>query len=225
MISDSEYLKSYIPLVEFLGKALGPKTEVVLHDVANLESSVIAIANGQITRRKVGDPATDMMLRTIKDKSYRNSDYVVGYSAKIWNESQKLSSATYYIKRDDRLIGMLCFNTDNTEMDQLIAAVERFSSAHLPKDDKPGEPANPEEENIVPSLKGMAREAIEMTCAEFGVTADQLEVAERIEVVRLLNSRGYFQLKGAVHELAPELGVSEPTVYRYLETVKKSDEA
>ncbi|MGM0602449.1 MAG: PAS domain-containing protein, partial [Bacillota bacterium] len=42
----SEYLNNYKPLVKFLAEVLGENCEVVLHDLNNLENSIIAIENG-----------------------------------------------------------------------------------------------------------------------------------------------------------------------------------
>lgn len=46
-----------------LGAALGKDCEVVLHDLRYPDESVIAIANGDISSRKVGAPATDFILK------------------------------------------------------------------------------------------------------------------------------------------------------------------
>lgn len=51
-------LQQYIKLTEFLGLALGPDYEVVLHDLTNKDHSIIAIANSHISGRKLGAPLT-----------------------------------------------------------------------------------------------------------------------------------------------------------------------
>ena len=38
-------LKPYIQIVEFLGKVLGKNFEIILHDLENLDGSVVASAN------------------------------------------------------------------------------------------------------------------------------------------------------------------------------------
>ena len=42
-----------------------------------------------------------------------------------------------------------------------------------------------------------------------------------MEIIRDLNNNGMFLLKGAVATVAEVMGVSEPSVYRYLQKVKK----
>jgi predicted transcriptional regulator YheO len=40
---------------------------------------------------------------------------------------------------------------------------------------------------------------------------------ERLEIIHSLNEKGIFFVKGAVHLVANALGISSPTIYRYLE--------
>ena len=42
---------------------------------------------------------------------------------------------------------------------------------------------------------------------------------ERIEVLRKIYNEGVFLMKGAVHVVAEEMGVSVPTLYKYLQAV------
>ena len=62
---NSDILQHYTVLVEFLGKALGPDYEVVLHDLSSKDFAIAAIANGHISGRKVGGPLTDAALRML----------------------------------------------------------------------------------------------------------------------------------------------------------------
>ena len=43
-ISDSDYVASLKPIVDFLGVALGPTVVIVLHDVTTLDASVLFIS-------------------------------------------------------------------------------------------------------------------------------------------------------------------------------------
>ena len=52
----NELLKPYMPLVDFLADYLGSNAEVLLHDLTNLEHSIVKIRNGHISGRKEGTP-------------------------------------------------------------------------------------------------------------------------------------------------------------------------
>lgn len=49
-------MKEYCELVGFLGKVLGQDYEIILHDLSNMDHSVIAVANGHVSGRRIGSP-------------------------------------------------------------------------------------------------------------------------------------------------------------------------
>lgn len=105
-------LAQYTALVKFLGAALGPDYEIVLHDINGKDQSVAAIANGRISGRNVGAPLTDKALRFIADKTYQDQDFLCNYTGRSKDE-RTLRASTMFIKDDGgRLIGMLCINFD-----------------------------------------------------------------------------------------------------------------
>ena len=54
-----------------------------------------------------------------------------------------------------------------------------------------------------------------------GLDVTSLGQSDRVDVIRHLNGNGVFMLKGAVACAATALGISEPSVYRYLQKVRK----
>ena len=55
-------LEPYRILVSFLGEALGPDYEVVLHDLTSEEGTIAAIVNNNISGRTEGAPLSNMAL-------------------------------------------------------------------------------------------------------------------------------------------------------------------
>lgn len=45
---------------------------------------------------------------------------------------------------------------------------------------------------------------------------------EKIELIRFMDEKGIFLMKGAVDKVADQLGISRVTVYSYLDEVKKN---
>ena len=121
-------LQQYIKLTEFLGLALGPDYEVALHDLANKDHSIIAIANSHISGRKLGAPLTNMALSILRDKSYERMDYHLHYYS-INVNGKDLRSSTFFIKDSGELIGLLCINFDDSTSFALVHAGMRFESA------------------------------------------------------------------------------------------------
>ena len=53
------------------------------------------------------------------------------------------------------------------------------------------------------------------------ILSGDLKAEEKIDVVRVLKDRGFFEVKGAVTQVAEALNISEPSVYRYLKGLDK----
>lgn len=119
-------LDRYIPLVEFLGEAIGPNCELVLHDLDVPDHSIVAIANGHISGRQIGGPVTDFALRFMRQGASSKATSLSGYRAV--NSSGRICRSSSYFIRDDagELRGMLCINLDITEMVNVRDAVDRL---------------------------------------------------------------------------------------------------
>ena len=59
-------LEPYRVVVSFLGEALGPDYEVVLHDLTSEDGTIVAIVNNHISGRTEGAPLSNMALGFIK---------------------------------------------------------------------------------------------------------------------------------------------------------------
>ena len=228
----NEKLKNYEVLVSFLKEMLGPNFEIVLHDVEKSNGAIIAIANGHITGRKVGDPLTTFALKTIADKKYEQNDYALNYHAKS-KSGRLLRSSTLYIKDKNKLIGLLCINFDDTQFQDLSEQLRKL----VHPDEVLYRRATMEEkndviENIAESISDVTQMVISemfrknninfdtITLSQRNKLIDGLNQDDKFEIIRELNERGIFLIKGAVSEVANELLCSEPTIYRYLNKLK-----
>lgn len=217
------YLESYIPWVNFLAELLGKNSEIVLHDLTNLDSSILAIRNNYITRREVGAPATDYVLRTLKQGINENLDYTVGYREVSNRDHKQLHSASFYLRLDGELVGMICVNTDESvfnEIEKSMDALEVLLRTYQKK--------QPQEQSTIPesfsrSIEEMAQNTVIDISISKGVPLERFKQDDKFDVIVALYDSGFFLLKGAVPEIAKLLKISEPTVYRYLQNVKSKD--
>ncbi len=201
-------VESYISLVEFLGKSLGSQYEIVLHDLTNLESSVIAIVNGEISGRKVGAPATDLVLKILQEED-PNRNYLCNYKG-ITDAGDEINGSTYYIKEDGKIVGMLCINVDTRNLLKLKSLIDGLLLG--------GD--NNEKEFYSKSSSDLTLKSIHDVIASYPVEPSRMSYEEKLEVIKELDSSGIFLIKGAVNEVARLLKTSVPSVYRYLKTIK-----
>lgn len=211
----NQLLAKYIPLVDFLAQVLGPDAEVVLHDVEDMDRSVVAIRNGQVSGRSVGSPATNMVLKIIQEGRGSKIDYLTNYKG-LAADGRALRSSTYFIHDEKNiLIGILCINIDTSKLEFIRDYLDRLL---------PAQPATSEEavEHFSSSVEELAFDSISAVIKSTGTAPRRMLQEEKIAVVRQLDQEGIFLLKGAISRVADELEVSEATLYRYLTNVRKS---
>ncbi len=220
-------LEQYKTLVEFLGKALGPDYEIVLQSLDSENSSIIAIANGHISGRTVGAPITSLALRFLSEQEEAPFDYKVGYRG-ISQKKSELRASTMLIKDEEgKVIGMLCINYDPSRCIQAANSIltccglEPLPSGALSSRSSGCTDVPDGTENFMQSMPDMIRCTIEDVSGQTNVPVDRLTMDEKVQIVEELHHSGVFFLKGAVSEVARQLGSSEATIYRYLSKLKK----
>jgi len=215
VIEINAYLKNYIPLVDFLAEVLGNDAEVVLQDVADFHNSVVSIRNNHISGRKLGAPATNLVLQVMKG-NYAGRDYVANYRG-LSAAGKVVKSSTYFIKDPKgTVVGMICVNMD---MDKFLQFKNHLETLlHFPQE-------FPEKttERFSSSAEELAMDSMESVMEESGILPERMSQEEKIEVVRKLNKNGVFLVKGSIGRIAETLKVSEATVYRYLSKVKREE--
>lgn len=214
-MTDKELLNMYIPIVDFLAKALGPSTEVVLNDCSQPACSVVAISNSQ-SGRKPGSPITDYGMNVIRSGEYEGKDYDLHYKGRAYGKD--FISSTFYIKAEDgRLVGMLCLNTDMSSAENLISAATKFmEDIRFGSLITGGVHSQPPLENLDTSLTTLIDPLISRTIEKYGNDPVHMTQEEKIAIVQELASQGVSSIKGGVAEIASRLQISESTVYRYL---------
>lgn len=218
-------LDSYIPLVTFLGNALGEHCEVVLHDVTKPEHSIVAIANGHLSGRRIGGSLTDFTLGLLQQAKKKPIQYVTNYQGK-GSTGHTFRSSSYFIKdKTGTIVGVLCLNYDiqpylearhilDTEILKGLV-LENKLPASL-EDAK--EPAF---ENLYKTAEDTIHSMIFKRLRMYPAEAKRLSVEERMKITQELDEDGLFLLKGGISALASMLDVSEPTIYRYLSRIRK----
>jgi predicted transcriptional regulator YheO len=225
VIMKTNDIKEYIPIVKFLAKTLGPNTEVVLHDLTNYDNSIIAIENGHISGRKVGGPVTDLVLQIAKSKRYKTEDYITNYTGKS-KEGKLLKSSTFFIKNfDDELVGMLCINVDVSMFIDIDKKIRQIINYDLDENviENISIKKNGKEtivENFGENLEDITVSSIESVIDEMNIPPERMSPDEKMDIVKKLNDKGVFLIKGEVSRVAEYLKVSDATVYRYLNKIK-----
>lgn len=203
-MTDQEVLQLHISMVPFLSAVLGNGCEVVVHDISDPTRSVVAISNS-LSGRSIGDPMTNLPVEQVGD-----SDFVANYSGR--SKDNEFLSCTYYIKNEGRLVGLLCVNKDVS----CTLEAQRAISTLLKQFNLIPSENTTVSENLDGSVDDIMRTRIADTITQCMVSPCRMSLEEKVRVVHLLKADGVLSMKGAVSELASQLNVSVPTIYRYL---------
>jgi len=203
----------FLPLVDALADTLGTHCEVLLHDFTTPEHSVVKIANGHVTRRKVGAPATEFVLPFVH-KATRVAS-IAAYPTKS-SDGTELRSTTVLIKSPHgRAVGALCINVDLTPLlsardalDQLCGTEHRHQTVAVDSPER-------FEATVEELIDGSLRQSLQ----RLGKPVAYMRKEDKLDVLRDLKAKGLFLIKGAARRVSRELSVSIPTVYKYLEEI------
>jgi predicted transcriptional regulator YheO len=75
-------------------------------------------------------------------------------------------------------------------------------------------------ENFGENLEDITVSSIESVIDEMNIPPERMSPDEKMDIVKKLNDKGVFLIKGEVSRVAEYLKVSDATVYRYLNKIK-----
>lgn len=207
-------------LVPALGEALGPNSEIVLHDVTRLPNSIVAIANS-ITGRQVGGPASDLGLEILQSGW---SEHLIGYRSEL-EDGRVLRSSSLFVKdARGRAVAALCINTDVTSLDKAKDTLQELTELHT-LSELTGAITAVRGENFPRNIDDLARSVLRDAIAETGIAVDLMKKRHKIAVVAELQRRGFFTIRDSVDIAAEALQISRYSVYNYLNEIEASRQA
>lgn len=197
--------KNYLPIAEGIAKTFGSHCEVVVHDLTDVSSSIVAIYNGHVTGREVGSPMTDLGL-TILRKGMEE-DLLLNYANKSI-KGKRVKSSSIMIRDDaGEVVGCLCINIDLTLLSLAGTILNELVNVHEEK----------KKESFPQSVTDLEKMMIDRAVEKIGKPIGLMGKNERMEFIRILDEMGLFLIKGTVHNVAHMLEVSKYTIYNYLE--------
>ena len=209
-------MQALLPVVHGLAEMFGPDCEVVLHDVNQIPHSIVAIENGSITGRTVGDVPTDRMLRNLRnpDEAKDVRLYVSSHDGKI------LKSLAVTLRDEDGVpYGLLGLNVDISELVQAQRTLANLTAVGRPG----GEATAETGEIFAGDIREVVAGMITKILAEMGKTPAAMSREEKMEVVKRLEERGAFLVKRSAEQVAGALDLSRYTIFSYLKEIRHGD--
>ncbi len=194
----------------------GENCEIAIHDLTSKEKGIIHIT-GCVTKREPGSPVTDAVLSSLI--SHGNNAKDRHCFKTITDDGRELKSSTSYIRDSSgEIVAAFCINFNTTDYMNAIQLLEAFAGRHMtthqPKDS--AEKMSFSIDNTVDSL-------FEQTVLEIGKRPASMSTDEKIRLVKVLEQKGAFQIRGVVNQIALRLGVSNYTIYNYLKKIRAAN--
>ena len=184
---------------------------MVVHDLSrHPDHTIVAIENGHVSGRKVGDGASHVVMEQLETNDPEPRDHLC-YLTRT-PDGKILKSSTIYLRDDDgTAIGIFSINYDIT----LMLAMEDVLHGLTATDAPQAEP-----EPIARNVSDLLDELIEQSVRLVGKPVALMRREDKVKAIRFLNQSGAFLITKSGHKVCKYFGISKYTLYSYLDEAK-----
>ncbi len=219
LIDNERKLHPYMENIKSIAKGIyitmGNNSEVIIHDLGRPESSIVFIA-GELTKRNLGSPVTDLVLETIRDNN--NPEDILNYTSTTKNNRIFKSSTMFIRDEKSKVIGCLCTNYDITDIVFAQKILGDFSGNGFQNSN--GDSNIKSKENFTSNIKEMLENIFNEALDYVGKPISYMNKEDNVKMVKFLDEKGVFAIKNSVEIMADYMNVSRYTIYNYLKEIK-----
>lgn len=198
----------------------GDSCEVVIHDLTTVKMQLVHIT-GNVTRRSVGAPVTDVVKKHLLLDGNAVADRHCFMT--LMDDGSELKSSTSYIRnRKGEVVYAFCVNFNTTDHHNAIQMLQAFVNKSVAPPHALGEQQSGPEK-ISFSIDHTADSFFEQSVTAIGKRPASMNSDEKFRLVKFLEQKGAFQIKGMVGQVALRLGVSNFTIYNYLKKIRATN--
>jgi predicted transcriptional regulator YheO len=197
----------FIQVGEAVYRTIGPQCEVVVHDLVDMEQSIVWI-KGTVTERKLGGCMTARGLSLVRAGHTEDN-----YNYTTRTRSGKMVRSSLIFVNDGPGNPSICMEINfdaspfvafRRTLETLADPVEMYDFHDAFIDDAPQ------------MLETMYQKAVEL----IGKPTTQMDKTDRLRMVQFLDDAGAFELRKAVPIIASYLGVTRFTIHNYLNEIR-----
>ena len=190
----------------------GGSCEVAIHDLSrDPDRSIVFIANGHVSGRKVGDGASTVVMEQLRTQDPEPRDHLC-YLTKT-PDGKILKSSTVYIRdRKGRVSAILSINYDISRLILIEEALRNLTST--------GEEVPSEPEKIT-NVSDLLDELIQQSVALVGKPAAVMNKDDKVKAIQFLSQNGAFLITKSGDKVAKYFGISKYTLYSYIDMNKQ----
>lgn len=195
----------------------GSSCEVVIHELSDksAESSIVAIENGHVTGRKVGDGPSHVVLEQLGRTDDGAQDHLC-YLTRTPNGKILKSSSVYIRDEDGRISAILGINFDISALQMLEGALHEITSTDARERKEP--------ERITLNVSDLLEDLIRQADELVGKPPALMSKDDKVRAIRYLNKSGAMMITKSGDKIAKHFGISKYTLYSYLDNGKTEGE-
>ncbi len=203
-------------LAKGIATQFGSQCEVVVHDLSTNQPqhSIVAVENGHITGRKVGDGASKVVLDQLLSHAEDPQD-TLGYLTRT-PDGKILKSSTMYIRNSKGKVTAIF--SINYDISSLIMVEDALRDLIDTEENETQEP-----ERIV-NVNDLLDDLLLQSVALVGKPVAMMNKEDKVKAIQFLNRNGVFQVMKSGNKVAKYFSISKYTLYSYIDMKSKDDE-
>lgn len=195
-------------LARGIAAQFGSSCEVVIHELSD-KNSIVAIENGHVTGRKVGDGPSHVVLEQLGKRQDDMADQLC-YLTRT-PDGKILKSSSMYIRDDDgRICAIFCINYDISTLAMAENTIRNFIAVDETERKEPERITL----NVADLLDDLIRQADELV----GKPVALMTKEDKVKAIHFLNSNGALLITKSGDKIARHFGISKYTLYSYLDS-------
>ncbi len=201
-------------LAKGVAAQFGNDCEVVVHDLRSPDanSTIVAIENGHISGRKLGDGPSNVVLKALRADPARMHDKLA-YLTKT--EDGKMLKSTTVFLRDDagEPYAVFAINYDTSLFMAMQNVLQGFTALSGPAEKNP--------ETIPHNVTDLLDELIEQSVRIVGKPVALMTKEDKVKAIGFLNDSGAFLITKSGQKVCNFFGISKYTLYGYMDEAKQ----
>ena len=192
----------------------GDNSEVVVHDLkgGDAEHTIVAIENGHVSQRQLGDGPSRIVLETLQHKDAGAPGDMRGYLTKT-RDGRILKSSTVFLKdQAGEVEGVFSINYDITELLMAERAIDSILNHKTAGQEQP--------DRIPQNVNDLLDDLIEQSVALVGKPVAMMNKDDKITAIQFLNNAGAFLVTKSGDKVSKYFGISKYTLYSYIDAKK-----
>ncbi|MGL4736654.1 MAG: helix-turn-helix transcriptional regulator [Cellulosilyticaceae bacterium] len=196
-------------LAKGVSEEFGTACEVAIHEIhqEEQESSIVAIENGHVTNRNIGDGPSQAVLDGIKH--HKDTKDRLNYRT-LTEDGRVLRSSTIYIKDGEGEVeGVFSINYDISQLLMMESCMKQLIN------DKEEEPKRLNK--ITKNVGDLLDELIEQSVRLVGKPVAFMTKEDKKKAMQFLNESGAFLITKSGDKVSEYFGISKYTLYNYID--------